>query len=57
MNSNSKTRLWTGRILWALSVPFMLLDVAMHIMKPPLENLFQTEHPFSSKLNTHSHLN
>ena len=35
MNSNSKTRLWTGRILWALSVPFMLLDVAMHIMKPP----------------------
>ena len=57
MNSNSKTRLWTGRILWALSVPFMLLDVAMHIMKPPLENLFQTEHPFSSKLNTHSPLN
>jgi len=29
-----KGQLWTGRILWAISVPFMLLDAGLHIAKP-----------------------
>lgn len=31
----SKAMLWTGRITWALAVPFMFFDVALHLVNPP----------------------
>ena len=33
--TTSKAMLWTGRITWALAVPFMLFDVALHLANPP----------------------
>ncbi len=31
----SRARLWTGRILWVLAVPFLLLDAGIHIANIP----------------------
>ncbi len=30
----TKAKLWTGRVLWALGVPFMLMDTALHLTIP-----------------------
>jgi hypothetical protein len=30
----SKAMLWTGRITWALAVPFMLFDISIHLANP-----------------------
>jgi len=35
VKKSSKSRLWTGRVLWALTVPFMLFDISLHIANPP----------------------
>lgn len=30
----SRAQLWTGRVLWFLTVPFLIMDAGMHIAKP-----------------------
>ena len=42
MMQENKTRLWGGRILWVLSVPFMVVDAITHILKPePVVSAFE----------------
>lgn len=33
--NQSKPILWVGRVLWVLTVPFMIMDIGMHLLKPP----------------------
>ncbi len=32
----NKAKLWTGRVLWLLVVPFMFFDAALHMAAPPM---------------------
>jgi len=34
-DSTPKSRLWTGRVLWFLTVPLLFLDAGMHLANPP----------------------
>ena len=36
MAETSKIMLWTGRVLWAIFVLFMLMDVSMKLMRLPI---------------------
>lgn len=36
VEGNSKVMLWTGRVLWAIFVLFMIMDVAMKLMRLPI---------------------
>ena len=51
-HSTLKTRVWTGRLLWALGVPFMLFDASLHVANPPFVAEYAQKFGMSSSLMT-----